>query len=275
VLAPVFDTLPSQIAVLDAQGGIVAVNAAWRRFGTDSGASDLAVGLGTNYLSVCARSRDACAEAGEVEDGLRRVLSGETESFELEYLCETPERPMWFQLQASRWQGGGPVRLVVSHTDITARALAERALRDADRLKDEFLVMLAHELRSPLAPLLNAARVVERTSNRSVKSIEKIRPVSFCTLRTASNCPKVVRPGLSTMKSLPWRIASIARSARSLGMAAQVIRWMLLSSSNCARSLTRGIYGNFSMKPCNGMASSRDQKPTHSAPMSSRLVTWS
>ncbi len=178
VLAPVFDTLPSLIAVLDAEGGIVAVNAAWRRFGTDSGAKDPAVGLGTNYLSVCARAREACAEAGEVEDGLRRVLSGETEGFDLEYPCETPERPMWFQLQASRWQGGGPVRVVVSHTDVTARALAERALRDADRRKDEFLVMLAHELRSPLAPLLNAARVVERTEPLSARGREAIAMVS-------------------------------------------------------------------------------------------------
>ncbi len=35
-----------------------------------------------------------------------------------------------------------------------------RALKDADRRKDEFLAMLAHELRNPLAPIWNAVRVM-------------------------------------------------------------------------------------------------------------------
>lgn len=42
-------------------------------------------------------------------------------------------------------------------TDITKRKEAELALREADRRKDEFLAMLAHELRNPLAPISAAA----------------------------------------------------------------------------------------------------------------------
>ena len=41
--------------------------------------------------------------------------------------------------------------------DITERKRAEDALRLADRRKDEFLAMLAHELRNPLAPIGSAA----------------------------------------------------------------------------------------------------------------------
>jgi signal transduction histidine kinase/ActR/RegA family two-component response regulator len=40
------------------------------------------------------------------------------------------------------------------------RKRAEEALREADRRKDEFLAMLAHELRNPLAPISNALHVV-------------------------------------------------------------------------------------------------------------------
>jgi PAS domain S-box-containing protein len=41
------------------------------------------------------------------------------------------------------------------------RARAEEALRDADRRKDEFLAMLAHELRNPLAPIRNAVEILK------------------------------------------------------------------------------------------------------------------
>ena len=46
-------------------------------------------------------------------------------------------------------------------TDITERKRAEEALRLADRRKDEFLAMLAHELRNPLAPIRNAVQLLK------------------------------------------------------------------------------------------------------------------
>jgi len=49
---------------------------------------------------------------------------------------------------------------VGSTFDITDRRLAESALLEADRRKDEFLATLAHELRNPLAPIRNAVEVL-------------------------------------------------------------------------------------------------------------------
>jgi PAS domain S-box-containing protein len=43
--------------------------------------------------------------------------------------------------------------------DITDRKEYEQSLKEADRRKDEFLAMLAHELRNPLAPIRHAAQV--------------------------------------------------------------------------------------------------------------------
>ena len=45
--------------------------------------------------------------------------------------------------------------------EIAKRTLAERALREADRHKDEFLAMLAHELRSPLAAVQFALQLLQ------------------------------------------------------------------------------------------------------------------
>ena len=41
-------------------------------------------------------------------------------------------------------------------------ALIEDALQTADRSKNEFLAILAHELRNPLAPIRNAVQILNR-----------------------------------------------------------------------------------------------------------------
>lgn len=49
-----------------------------------------------------------------------------------------------------------------TNTDVTEQRAAEEALKEAHRRKDEFLAMLAHELRGPLAPLCNMLEVMKR-----------------------------------------------------------------------------------------------------------------
>ncbi|GIZ51435.1 hybrid sensor histidine kinase/response regulator [Noviherbaspirillum aridicola] len=54
--------------------------------------------------------------------------------------------------------------IFVEGYDVTERRQALEALRVADRRKDEFLAMLAHELRNPLAPISNAAELLRLQS---------------------------------------------------------------------------------------------------------------
>jgi signal transduction histidine kinase/CheY-like chemotaxis protein len=49
--------------------------------------------------------------------------------------------------------------------DVTYRKRVEEALRDADRRKDEFIALLAHELRNPLAPLRNGLEIMRLASD--------------------------------------------------------------------------------------------------------------
>ncbi len=53
---------------------------------------------------------------------------------------------------------------VLQH-EIVERRLAQSELSEASQRKDEFLAMLAHELRNPLAPIRNAAAVVRRLTS--------------------------------------------------------------------------------------------------------------
>ena len=57
-----------------------------------------------------------------------------------------------------------PLRMVGINIDITERKNIEIALLEADRRKDEFLAMLAHELRNPLAPIRNAVQILKESN---------------------------------------------------------------------------------------------------------------
>jgi len=70
----------------------------------------------------------------------------------------------WFLSRAFplRDHAGRIVRWFGTNTDVTAQRQAEEALREADRRKDEFIAVLAHELRNPLAPVRTAVEILRR-----------------------------------------------------------------------------------------------------------------
>ena len=64
---------------------------------------------------------------------------------------------------------GRPLRMAGTCVDITQRKQMEQALREADRRKDEFLAMLAHELRNPLSAISNALHILEMRKSADTK----------------------------------------------------------------------------------------------------------
>ena len=84
---------------------------------------------------------------GDVEYRIRRRDTGETR---------------WLQGRGKVFYDAAhnPVRMVGINVDVTERKRAEEALREADRRKDEFIAMLAHQLRNPLAPIRNVAHIL-------------------------------------------------------------------------------------------------------------------
>ena len=60
--------------------------------------------------------------------------------------------------------------------DITERIRAQQALQDADRRKDEFLALLAHELRNPLAPIRTGLELI-RLAGDTPQSVRRVRLV--------------------------------------------------------------------------------------------------
>lgn len=66
----------------------------------------------------------------------------------------------WFDVYAFRLGEPNQRRVAVIFNNITARKRSETALVELDHRKDEFLAMLSHELRNPLAPILHAVHLL-------------------------------------------------------------------------------------------------------------------
>ena len=130
LLQAALDALPAHIAILDAAGGIVAVNAAWREFGTDN---DLALaddGIGSNYFAACQRAVASGDEyAAYIVQGMQAVLSGERVSFVFDYPCHAPHERRWFAFRIARLSAVGDPRFLVSHENVTPQRLAEEQAR--------------------------------------------------------------------------------------------------------------------------------------------------
>jgi PAS domain S-box-containing protein len=80
---------------------------------------------------------------------------------EVEYRYRHPREGIrWIYSKAGLVGQPGHRHVVGITLDVTRRRQAEEALKEVNQRKDEFLAMLAHELRNPLAPIRNAAQLL-------------------------------------------------------------------------------------------------------------------
>lgn len=93
-----------------------------------------------------------------------RSAFGEPFSLECRIRRQNDGKRRWIELSGRFDLGpdGTPRRLIGVVADVTDRKLTEHALREANRRKDEYLAMLGHELRNPLAAIRSASELVEQ-----------------------------------------------------------------------------------------------------------------
>lgn len=128
----VLNSLSAHIAILDENGTIVETNRAWQRFVGGDESRDENQYLGDNYLDVCdAAQGEGAADAHAVADGIRDVMRGNVTEFLFDYPCHSPTAQHWFYMRAIRMDADGPMRIVVSHEEITQLKLAEEALKES------------------------------------------------------------------------------------------------------------------------------------------------
>jgi PAS domain S-box-containing protein len=100
------------------------------------------------------------------EASLRRALDGEGDYHAEFRAVRSDGGQRWIEARGrvDRDPSGRPLRCYGVMIDVTEHRHAVDALRDADRRKNEFLGVLSHELRNPLAPIRNSIYLLERAA---------------------------------------------------------------------------------------------------------------
>jgi PAS domain S-box-containing protein len=165
------------------QGLVAARMAVWERDpveGTVSFSANLQSVFGKSWKNVGEMSELIHADDREPlrQAIARAVREGDEYRATVRIRRADDGRGIWIDLRG-RLGPGADGRSTVMHVvaiDITERKHAEEALQLADRRKDEFLAMLAHELRNPLAPISSAADMlrIAYSGEPRVKQISEI-----------------------------------------------------------------------------------------------------
>ncbi|NNG22321.1 hybrid sensor histidine kinase/response regulator [Telluria aromaticivorans] len=163
-LDALLEAVPVGIIVADTAGAVIQVNAENRKIWGNHpfSASIDAYGEWKGWWA------DGSTRHGQPllqhDWAMSRALAGEAaprQIIEVQTFDASQQRRIVLNSGAPiRNETGAIIGAVVAQMDITDRVRAEEALRQADQRKDEFLAMLAHELRNPLAPITSAAAML-------------------------------------------------------------------------------------------------------------------
>lgn len=165
-LHAVIENIDEGLVIADASGAVVVINERARAmigYEPDDGRRHH-ISEFPRYLEL--RTLDG-RELSESERPMARLMAAENfTDYELRcrQLATNVEWVGSFVGTALRGPDGRVELAVLSGRDVTERKRAEEALQEAARQKDAFIAALAHELRNPLAPILTAAQLLERSS---------------------------------------------------------------------------------------------------------------
>lgn len=103
------------------------------------------------------------------KDAHRRGLAGETLRKDEDPFERLDGSLQWLKWEVLPWFSGDNHvgGILIAAEEISERVRTQQALQEANRRKDEFLAMLAHELRNPLAPIHNAVQILRMTGSQN------------------------------------------------------------------------------------------------------------
>lgn len=124
----VLDTLPESIALVDLRGTTRYLNASWYQFMMERAVGDASFTIGQPFVSNFASTfRASSVNIDAIEKGLQSVLSGTSESFEMQYSYHSQRRNYWFTTTILATHAvNGERSALIRQRDTTAEKHAEQ-----------------------------------------------------------------------------------------------------------------------------------------------------
>jgi PAS domain S-box-containing protein len=144
----------------------------------------------------------------------RIALTGQSQRF----VDHAPSMGRWFDVNAFRIGSPGMRQVAILFRDFTERKRIEQELQEAAARKDDFLAMLAHELRNPLAPISAGAEFLQLVKLND----SQVRETSEIISRQASHMANLiddlldvsrVTRGLVELHTAPLEIGQVIADA--------------------------------------------------------------
>ena len=254
----ILDSLTAHVAIIDENGMILETNLAWKRFGLANEIQITSDTVGINYLEVCDQALGEDAQRSKkAAEGIRRVIHGDLNEFVMEYPCHgpTPDASLWFYMRATRANEANPIRVVISHEDITPLKLAEQALaensrsleeanaalkvllrqRDEDKTQMEEAVF--HNIRKDILPLLDQLESQKQTA-RGTELIDLIhtslKEITSPLIRRLTRLETLITPG-------EIRIARLIKDGKSTKEMADLLNLSVTTISFHRRNLRKKL----------------------------------
>ncbi|MEJ2658776.1 MAG: LuxR C-terminal-related transcriptional regulator [Desulfobacterales bacterium] len=185
----VIDSLSAHIAILDENGVILDYNRAWKAFSVKNGMPEDFDFKGINYIGICdSVTGEDAPDALDIAEGIRQVISGEITEFLFDYPCHTPSSKHWYYMRTIRMSDTVPVRVIISHEDITALKLVEEALRES---REEL-----EEQKQSLEEVNIALKVLIKQRENDKLELEK---------NVLTNVKELVLPYVEKLKEVPLK----------------------------------------------------------------------
>lgn len=175
------DALSAHIAVLDTDGTILVVNGSWRDFARENGLAWPNYGVGRNYLaSVEMGAEEENQHTDASVKGIREVMEGRRQRFQIAYPCHSPEEERWFLLRVTSFKGGNGLQVVVAHENISEQKQNELALQQSNRNLDRRLIELS--TLNQIGQSLSTAATLRENFESSAAAIANLLDASQVTI---------------------------------------------------------------------------------------------
>lgn len=175
----IVNAIGTHVAILDATGKVVAVNAAWSDFPCSPNIVRAAV-QGSNYLTLCdTDTGEESIHSSRMAEGIRNILAKEQATFEYEYSCIAGTEVLWFLARVHPFDYAGQRYLVITQENITASRRYRQSIEQLNERLRRAMTETHHRVKNNLQVLSAVIDLQAQEQSDPIRQIQFKRLNSY------------------------------------------------------------------------------------------------